>query len=133
MNDRKKLTRKEVEILIVEDSPTQAEQLKYTLQKEGYSVSVASDGEQGVKLAQKKKPDLVLMDIMMPGLNGFEVLRIIRQRFNIPVIMLTAVQEVTSVRDAIDLGADDYIRKPFNRKELLARIKAKLRRSKKIS
>ena len=131
MNDRKKLTRKEVEILIVEDSPTQAEQLKYTLQKEGYSVSVASDGEQGVKLAKEKKPDLVLMDIMMPGLNGFEVLRIIRQRFNIPVIMLTAVQEVTSVRDAIDLGADDYVRKPFHKGELLARIEAKLRRAKK--
>ncbi len=78
---------------------------------------------------EKQRPDLVLLDIMMPGLDGFQVLRLMRQCFNFPIIMLTGKCEASVVRDAIDIGADDYVRKPFSIPELKARIKAKLRRA----
>ena len=107
--------------------------LQRILEEAGYDVLMAGGGQEALdKLVQSEnqKPQLILLDIMMPGLNGFQVLERIRKRFDIPVVMLTAKQEVTSVRDAIDLGADDYVRKPFRTTELLARIKSKLRRSK---
>jgi len=104
--------------------------LKHTLEPEGYEVVVAADGRSALALLQEHRPDLVILDIMMPGLDGFQTLDLIRQRSNVPVLMLTAKREVTIVRDALTLGADDYVRKPFHTRELLARIRAKLRRAK---
>ncbi len=103
--------------------------LSRTLESEGYGVILADNGSSVLALLEDRRPDLVILDIMMPGLDGFQVLNLIRQRSNIPVIMLTARCEVTTLRDALSLGADDYVRKPFGRGELLARIKAKLRRA----
>ncbi|GAF88395.1 unnamed protein product, partial [marine sediment metagenome] len=100
-----------------------------TLEPEGYGVVVAADGGSALTLLEDCRPDLVILDIMMPGLNGFQVLDLIRQRSSVPVIMLTARGEVTTLRDALSLGADDYVRKPFSTQELLARIRAKLRRA----
>ncbi len=116
-------------IMVVDDEQTILSLLKQTLEPEGYEVVVAADGRSALALLEERKPDLVLLDIMMPGLNGFQTLERIRQRSNIPVIMLTAKCEVTTVRDTLGLGADDYVRKPFHTRELLARIRAKLRRA----
>ena len=116
-------------IMVVDDEQTILSLLKQTLEPEGYEVVVAADGRSALALLEERKPDLVLLDIMMPGLDGFQTLERIRQRSNIPVIMLTAKCEVTTVRDTLGLGADDYVRKPFHTRELLARIRAKLRRA----
>jgi len=116
-------------IMVVDDEQAILRLLSRTLEPEGYGVVTAADGGSALHLLQEYRPDLVILDIMMPGLNGFEVLDLIRQRSNIPVIMLTARGEVTTLRDALALGADDYVRKPFGRGELLARIRAKLRRA----
>ncbi len=120
-------------ILVVDDEEHVRKLLQRILEDAGYNVLMAGSGQEALdKLAQSEnqEPQLILLDIMMPELNGFQVLERIRKRSDIPVMMLTAKQEVTSVRDAIDLGADDYVRKPFRTTELLARVKAKLRRSK---
>jgi len=116
-------------IMVVDDEPEIRRLLKRCLEPEGYDVITASDGNSALAVMGKCEPDLVVLDIMMPGLNGFEVLEFIRQRSDIPIIMLTGKQEVTTLRDALSLGADDYVRKPFRRGELLARIRAKLRRA----
>ncbi len=116
-------------IMVVDDEQVILKLLSRTLEPEGYDVVVAENGEAALKLLDKHEPDLVILDIMMPGLDGFQVLGLIRQRSNIPVIMLTARREVTAVRDALTVGADDYIIKPFHTRELLARIRAKLRRA----
>jgi two-component system alkaline phosphatase synthesis response regulator PhoP len=117
-------------ILVVEDEPDLAMGLRDNLQFEGYEVVVAPDGEQGLELALAEKPDLMLLDIMLPGIDGFEVCsRLREQGFLAPIIMLTARgQEIDKVR-GLELGADDYITKPFGVRELLARLKAALRRS----
>jgi len=116
-------------ILVVDDDQNVLQMVSRTLELEGFCSITAADGESALALLEKDKPDLVLLDIMMPGLDGFEVLKRIRQRSSVPVIMLTAKNEVTTVRDTIGLGADDYIRKPFSIVELLARIRCKLRRA----
>ena len=116
-------------ILVADDDQEMLRMLNCILELEGYDVATAADGRQALALLEEYEPDLVLLDIIMPGLNGFQVLDLIRQRSNIPVIMLTARCEVTSLRDALALGADDYVRKPFRTRELLARIRAKLRRA----
>ena len=116
-------------IMVVDDEQTVLKLLSRILEPEGYDVVVAADGRSALALLEKEEPGLILLDIMMPGLNGFQVLDLIRQHSNIPVIMLTARGEVTTLRDALSLGADDYVRKPFGREELLARIRAKLRRA----
>jgi len=116
-------------ILVIEDEQDMLQLLRRILESEGYSVILAVDGTYGMTLLRETKPGLVLLDIMMPGLDGFQVLDLIRQRSNVPVIMLTARREVTTVRDTLALGADDYVRKPFHTRELLARIRAKLRRA----
>jgi len=121
--------KKRPRIMVVDDEQAILSLLKHTLEPEGYEVVVAADGRSALALLQEHRPDLVLLDIMMPGLDGFQTLDLIRQRSNVPVIMLTARGEVTTVRDALGLGADDYIRKPFHTRELLARIRAKLRRA----
>ncbi|MDS2173772.1 MULTISPECIES: response regulator transcription factor [unclassified Nesterenkonia] len=115
-------------ILIVEDETSFSEALSYTLQKEGYDVSVADDGLQAVELFDKESPDLVLLDLMLPGQPGTEVCRQIRQRSNVPVIMLTAKDSEIDKVVGLELGADDYVTKPYSSRELLARVRAVLRR-----
>ena len=116
-------------IMVVDDEPGVRKLLKRCLEPEGYDVITASDGDSALAAMRKCQPDLVVLDILMPGLDGFDVLELIRQRSDIPIIMLSGKQEVTTVRDALILGADDYLRKPFHTRELVARIRAKLRRS----
>jgi len=115
--------------MVVDDEQTILRLLDHTLKPAGYDVVLASDGSSALKLLKQHSPDLVILDIMMPGLNGFQVLRLMRQRSSVPVMMLTARREAETVRDALNLGADDYVRKPFQTLELLARIRAKLRRA----
>ena len=116
-------------IMVIDDEQAILKLLRRMLGQEGYNVVLANNGRTALELMQKRCPDLIILDIMMPGLDGFQVLDLIRQRSNIPVIMLTGRGEVASVRDALALGADDYVRKPFGTLELLARIRAKLRRA----
>jgi len=116
-------------IMVVDDEQAILRMLNRTLEPEGYGVILADSGSSALALLEECRPDLVILDIMMPGLDGFQVLDLIRQRSNIPVIMLTARGEVTTLRYALSLGADDYVRKPFGTRELLARIRAKLRRA----
>ncbi len=121
--------RKHPSIMMVDDEQPILSLLSRILEPEGYSVIVAADGRSALELLQGHFPDLIILDVMMPGLDGFQVLDLIRRRSNVPVIMLTAKREVSTARDALGLGADDYVRKPFHTKELLARIRAKLRRA----
>jgi len=117
-------------IMVVDDEQAILRLLKRTLEPEGYGVILADSGSSALDLLEDSRPDLVILDIMMPGgLDGFQVLDLIRQRSNVPIIMLTARCGVTTLRDALSLGADDYVKKPFGRGELLARIRAKLRRA----
>ena len=116
-------------ILAVDDDQAILRVLSRIFKAEGYDVAAATDGRSALTLLEDCRPDLVILDIMMPGLNGLQVLDLIRQRSNVPVIMLTARCEVTTLRDDLSLGADDYVRKPFRTQELLARIRAKLRRA----
>jgi len=116
-------------ILVVDDEEPMRKLLRVNLSVEGYDVITASDGSSALELLEEYKPELVILDIMMPGLDGFQVLDLIRKRSNVPVIMVTARGEVTSLRDALVLGADDYVRKPFSVRELVARVRAKLRRT----
>ena len=121
--------KKHSSIMVIDDEQEILRLLKRTLEPEGCDVATANGGVSAFLLMEERRPDLVILDIMMPGLDGFRVLELIRQRSNVPVIMLTARGEVTTVRDALGLGADDYVRKPFHTRELLARIRAKLRRT----
>ena len=116
-------------ILIVEDDNNIADLLRLYLEKEGYQATIAADGNQGIDLYRKLRPDLVLLDIMLPGIDGWGVLRAIRQDSQTPVIMLTAKGETTDKVTGLKQGADDYITKPFEMKEVLARIEAVLRRA----
>ena len=116
-------------LMVVDDEQTILTLLNRILKTGGYEVLLASDGSSALKLLEQHSPDLVILDITMPGLNGFQTLRLIRERSNIPVIMLTGNGEETTVRDTLAIGADDYVRKPFHAFELLARIRAKLRRA----
>ena len=116
-------------ILIVEDDNNIADLLRLYLEKEGYQATIAADGTQGIDLYRKLRPDLVLLDVMMPGVDGWGVLRAIRQVSQTPVIMLTAKGETTDKVSGLKQGADDYITKPFEMKEVLARIEAVLRRA----
>ena len=115
-------------ILIVEDEKDLVKILKYNLEKEGYRVSAAFDGEAGLSQFRKEKPDLVVLDIMMPRLDGFEVCKIIRRESKVPIIMLTAKTEEVDRVLGLELGADDYVTKPYSVREVTARIKAILRR-----
>ena len=116
-------------VLIVEDEQNIAELLRMYLEKEGYTTAIASDGAQGVEQFRRLHPDLVLLDIMLPILDGWGVLQKIRQEGQTPVIMLTAKGETNDKVSGLKKGADDYITKPFEMKEVLARIEAVLRRS----
>lgn len=115
-------------ILIVEDEPSLQETLEYNLLHQGYEVQVAGDGRRAVETARKFKPDLVLLDVMLPGMDGFEVCRILRQETNVPILMLTARDTEIDRVIGLEIGADDYLTKPFSMRELQARLKALLRR-----
>ncbi len=121
--------KKHPHIMVVDDEQVILCLLSRTLKPEGYGVIVTDNGRSALELLEEHRPDLIILDIMMPGLNGFQVLALIRQRCSVPVIMLTAKREASTARNALNLGADDYIRKPFYKGELLARIRTKLRRS----
>ena len=116
-------------VLIVEDDQTLREVLKYNLSKEGYEVLAAQDGVQALETARSHKPDLVILDIMLPRLTGDEVCRILRNEGTVPILMLTARTEEIDKVVSLELGADDYMTKPFSMRELLARVRAMLRRA----
>jgi len=119
-------------ILIVEDDINLLETIKYNLHKEGYDVVTASDGEKALETARKDKPDLLILDIMLPKLNGFEVCRILRKETTVPILMLTAKADETDKIVGLEIGADDYMTKPFSLRELMARVRAMLRRAKMV-
>ena len=116
-------------VLIVEDDVHIRELLKLYLEKEGYTVTIAADGRQGLKQFRQEQPDLILLDVMMPVMDGLDVCHAIRAESQVPVIMLTAKSETDDKVMGLRSGADDYITKPFEMKEVLARIEAVLRRS----
>lgn len=115
-------------ILIIEDEKNIVDIVAFNLQNEGYETICAYDGEEGLKLALIENPELILLDIMMPKMDGFEVCKKIRETLNTPIIMLTARAEEVDKVLGLEMGADDYVTKPFSIKELLARVKANLRR-----
>ncbi|KHO61684.1 MULTISPECIES: response regulator [Thermoanaerobacter] len=115
-------------ILIVDDEKPIVEIIKYNLEKEGYITYEAYDGEEALKIAKEQNPDLIILDVMLPKLDGFSVLRTLRQSMTIPILMLTAKEEEVDKVLGLELGADDYITKPFSVRELIARVKANLRR-----
>ncbi|MBY0177813.1 MULTISPECIES: response regulator transcription factor [Curtobacterium] len=115
-------------ILIVDDEPALSEPLEFLLQREGYETAVAADGVTALSKFDSENPDLVLLDLMLPGLSGTEVCRQIRTRSNVPIIMLTAKDSEVDIVVGLELGADDYVTKPYSTRELLARIRAVLRR-----
>ncbi|HVC81395.1 MAG TPA: response regulator transcription factor [Chloroflexota bacterium] len=116
-------------ILLVEDDPTLLEAIRYNLGKEGYQVVAAVDGIQALEQARQANPDLVILDIMLPRLDGLEVCRALRRDSSVPIIMLTAKSGETDTVLGLEMGADDYLAKPFRLRELLARVKAQLRRA----
>ncbi|MBA1334687.1 MAG: Two-component response regulator SA14-24 [Firmicutes bacterium] len=116
-------------ILVVDDEKPIADILKFNLEKEGYSVELAFDGQEGIEKTLKTNPDLILLDIMLPKMDGFAVCKKLRQDIQTPIIMLTAKEEEVDKVLGLELGADDYITKPFGVRELLARVKANLRRA----
>jgi DNA-binding response OmpR family regulator len=119
-------------VLIIEDDPTMLIGLKDNFEFKGYKVLTAADGEKGLKAALNAKPDLIILDIMLPKINGYEIARLIREeKLAMPIIMLTAKGEESDIVLGLNLGADDYVTKPFSIKELLARSAAFLRRGKK--
>jgi two-component system OmpR family response regulator len=115
-------------IAVIEDDRTLAELLKYNLSREGFTVLSAGDGRLGLELIRREKPDAIIMDVMLPGMDGLEIIRLLRRESSIPVLMLTARSEEIDKVLGLEMGADDYLTKPFSMRELLARIKALLRR-----
>lgn len=115
-------------ILIVDDEVTIADIVAFNLLREGFTPIVAYDGGDGLQKALTENPDLVLLDVMLPGKDGFEVCKLIREQSNVPIIMLTAREEENDKVLGLELGADDYITKPFSMRELMARVKANMRR-----
>ncbi len=116
-------------ILIVEDELSLQETLAYSLKKEGYAVEVVGDGRSALASARKMKPDLIVLDIMLPEMDGFEVARILRKEMTTAILMLTARDDEIDRVVGLEVGADDYLTKPFSMRELLARVKAQLRRT----
>ncbi len=115
-------------ILVVDDEKPIVDILKFNLEKEGFSVLTAGDGESALQLALNNNPDLILLDIMLPKMDGFDVCKKVREKSNVPIIMITAREEEVDKVLGLELGADDYITKPFSVRELLARVKANMRR-----
>lgn len=115
-------------ILVVEDEPSLVDTLQYSLTRQGYDVAVSSDGAKALDVARREKPDMVILDVMLPSLDGFEVCRILRQEMSAPILMLTARTDEVDKVVGLEVGADDYLTKPFSMRELMARVKALLRR-----
>ncbi|MFC2007224.1 response regulator transcription factor [Chloroflexota bacterium] len=116
-------------IMVVDDDVDTLKLIRRILELEGYAVSVATDSRFALASLEERMPDLILLDIMMPDLDGFQFLYLLRQRSGVPVIMLTGRTEMTLLKKALFLGADDYVKKPFSTRVLVARIQAKLRRA----
>ena len=116
-------------VLIVDDEKNIIEILKFNLKKEGFDTIEAYDGEQAMEMALNEKPDLILLDVMLPKMDGFTVCRKLRQQISTPILMLTAREEEVDKVLGLELGADDYITKPFSQRELMARVKANIRRT----
>ncbi len=116
------------QVLVVEDDETLRDTLEYNLQNQGYRIITANNGYAALELARSQQPDLLLLDLMLPGINGFEVCRILRKEMSLPILMLTARAEEVDKIIGLEVGADDYLTKPFSMRELLARVKALLRR-----
>ena len=116
-------------VLVVEDEENLLEALRYSLEREGYAVETAIDGEQALNAARSVRPELVILDVMLPQLDGFEVCRILRRESDVPIMMLTARGEEIDRVVGLELGADDYVTKPFSIRELMARVRNMLRRS----
>ncbi len=119
-------------ILVVEDELSLRESLAYNLKKEGYTVETAGDGRSAIEAARRLKPDLLLLDVMLPELDGFEVARVLRKEMTTAILMLTARDAEIDRVVGLEVGADDYLTKPFSMRELLARVKAQLRRTRLI-
>ncbi len=116
-------------ILVVDDDPNVVELVRLYLERDGHEVLIANDGVSGLELAREELPDLIVLDLMMPRMDGMEVCRTLRQESSVPVVMLTAMVEEDDRLAGLDLGADDYITKPFSPRELAARVRAVLRRT----
>ena len=123
------LNKMDATILIVEDEQNINDILVFTFNKEGYKTMSAYDGVKGLEMALNEKPDLVLLDVMLPGMDGYEVCRKIREKSQVPIIMLTAREDEVDKVLGLEMGADDYITKPYSVRELTARVKANLRRT----
>lgn len=120
----------EQKILVIEDDATLREALAYNLARQGYAIDTADNGLTGLDLARRINPDLILLDLMLPGMDGFDVCRIVRQELSTPIIILTARDDEIDRVLGLEIGADDYLTKPFSMRELMARVKANLRRVK---
>ena len=120
-------------LLIMEDDSNIRELLRLYLEQEGYTIETATDGAEGMRAFKRIHPDLVLLDVMMPQMDGWQVIKEIRASSKTPVIMLTAKSETFDKVSGLELGADDYITKPFSMRELLARVKANIRRNEMVS
>jgi DNA-binding response OmpR family regulator len=116
-------------VLVIDDEPTLVATLRYNLEREGYQVITASDGDSGLSLARSNRPDLIILDLMLPVIDGFEVCRLLRREMTVPILMLTAKADEVDKVVGLELGADDYVTKPFSMRELLARVRALLRRA----
>ncbi|MCJ7858022.1 MtrAB system response regulator MtrA [Corynebacterium kalidii] len=116
-------------VLVVDDDPAISEMLTIVLQGEGFDTVVVGDGPQAVEAAEKEDPDLILLDLMLPGMSGIDVCRAVREFSTVPIVMLTAKTDTVDVVLGLETGADDYVPKPFKPKELVARVRARLRRS----
>ncbi|BAF53836.1 two-component system response regulator MtrA [Corynebacterium glutamicum] len=114
-------------ILVVDDDPAISEMLTIVLSAEGFDTVAVTDGALAVETASREQPDLILLDLMLPGMNGIDICRLIRQESSVPIIMLTAKTDTVDVVLGLESGADDYVNKPFKAKELVARIRARLR------
>jgi DNA-binding response OmpR family regulator len=119
-------------ILVVEDEPTLVETLEYNLSHQDYEVFTAMDGREALAIAREEHPDLIVLDLMLPGMDGIEVCRVLRQEMSVPILMLTARDEEVDKVVGLEVGADDYMTKPFSMRELMARVKALLRRERLI-
>jgi two-component system, OmpR family, response regulator RegX3 len=116
-------------VLLVEDEPSLAESIKYSLERECCRVVVAGDGELAVQLSQEERPAMIVLDLMLPKLSGLDVCRLIRQESNVPILILTAKDTEADKVAGLELGADDYVTKPFSMRELVSRVRAQLRRA----
>lgn len=129
---REQSGREKASVLVVEDEPALVETLQYNLERAGYRVYTAGDGVTALEVARREQPDLILLDIMLPGMDGYDVCRLLRREMDVPILMLTARDEEIDKLLGLEIGADDYITKPFSMRELMARVKAHLRQAERL-